>query len=215
MAIQILGQDGSSIVAVDPNFDAMRVTLRPAECSGWYSFTIRSGLVTGVAANGPVWYLRYAPGTGKILMVKNINIGFATTTAFTAAQAVGFDLFFARSFTASDTGQTQATLTGDNGKHRTSMSTSGITGMGISNTAALTAGSRVLDIQPIGFAVGASTGVGTVMVPTPMLAGTSGEHPLILANNEGLVIQNSNIAMGAGGVIRLWVTVECAEMSAY
>lgn len=214
MAIQIVGQDGASVVAVDATFDAARVTLRPMENTGWYSFTMRTGALAGVAANGPVWSLRYAPGTGKVLMIKNIMVGFGTTTAFTAAQAVGYDLFFARSFTASDSGQTAATLTGDNGKHRTSLDTSGITDLRISTTAAITPGTRTLDTQPIGFVVGTSNGVGTSMLAQAMLAGTAGEHPIILANNEGLVIQNA-IAMGAAGVLRLWVAVECAEMNSY
>jgi hypothetical protein len=212
MAIQQLGADGTSVLAVDATFKAARATLRPAEVIGWYSFGATSGLLTAVAAAGPVFSLR---NTGSnLLMIRRVQVGFGVTTAFTAAQLLAYNLLFARSFTASDSGGTALYTAGMN-KHRTGFTNiTSAPDIRIATTAALTAGTRTLDTVPLGVAAGGATAVGVALSPVLLLSHDAGDYPVILAQNEGLVITNG-VAMGAAGVINLHVNVEFAEVASY
>ena len=147
-------------------------------------------------------------------MVRRIQVGFITTTAFTTAQGLAYNLIKATGFTVSDSGGTALYTAGAN-KHRTSFTNiTSAPDIRISTTAALTAGTRTLEAQPMGVAGGSSTAVGTSMPVTPLLSHDPGDYPLILAQNEGFVITN-NFAMGAAGVINLHVNIECAEATAF
>jgi hypothetical protein len=211
MAIQVQGNGGTT-QEVDATFRAARVSLRPAEVIGYYSVSGASGALTGVAANGPVFSFR---NTGSNLMlIRRITMGFVVTTAFTAAQGLDYQLFRANSFTASDTGGTALFTAGQN-KHRNAFTNiTSAPDIRISSTAALTAGTRTLETAGIGIAGGAAQALGAVMSPADILEQDSGDYPLVLAQNEGFIIANG-IAMAAGGVIRLQVSVEYAETAAY
>lgn len=211
MAIQVQGNGGTT-TEVDTTFRAMRVTLRPTELIGYYTFGGVSGALTGVAANGAVFSLR---NTGSnLLLVRRISMGFITTTAFTTAQGLSYGLIRANSFTASDSGGTSLFVAGSN-KHRTAFTNiTSAPDIRISSTAALTAGTRTLETVNMGVVGGSSTGVGTGMPTEDILEQDSGDYPMTLAQNEGLVITNL-IAMGAAGVIQLRVSVELAEVSSY
>jgi hypothetical protein len=123
-------------------------------------------------------------------------------------------LFAARAFTASDTGGTAATLTGNNGKLRTSFATTGVGQIMIANTGANTAGTRTLDSTPL-----AGATVGVVVAAGSNISGqfdifTSGtaNYPAVFATNEGFVIQAT---VPATGTWILSVTVEWDEFAAY
>lgn len=211
MAIQLAGDTGT-VQEVDTTFKAARVSLRPGQFIGYYSVSGSSGALTGVAAAGPVWSFR---NTGaNLILVRRVSIGFVTTTAFTAAQGLQYEMFRANSFTASDSGGTALFTAGQN-KHRTSFTNiTSAPDIRISSTAALTAGTRTLETAGMGIASGPSTGLGTGMPITDILEQDAGDYPFVLAQNEGFVIANG-IAMGAAGVIRLQVSVEYAEATSY
>ena len=209
----IQGGASGALADVDTTFLAQRISQRPVQNLGWYSVGATSGALTGVAAAAPVFSLRNITSP-NLLMVRRVSVGFSTTTAFTAAQALEYDLFFARTFTASDSAGTAIAITGNLNKLRTSLATPTSLDCRISAAAAITAGTRTLDTVALGIAAGSSTGVGTTMPLTTLMAHEAGAHPIILAQNEGLVITNG-IAMGAIGVIRLYVNIEFAEVAAY
>lgn len=211
MAIQAQGFSGTT-AEVDATFRALRVSDRPQEAIGFYSFGGTSGLLTGVAAAGPVFSLR---NTGSnLLVIRRVQIGFVTTTAFTTAQGLAYGLLKATSFSASDTGGTALFTAGQN-KNRTSFTNiTSAPDVRIASTAALTAGTRTLETVPLAVAAGSSTAVGTVMPLTSILPHEVGDYPFVLASNEGFIITN-NIAMGAAGVINLQVNVEMAEATAF
>jgi len=211
MPFQLQG-NGGVVPEVDSTFRTLRVSLRPAELIGYYSVSGSSGALTGVAANGPVWSFR---NTGaNLILVRRVSIGFVTTTAFTTAQGLQYEMFRANSFTASDTGGTALFTAGQN-KHRNSFTNvTSAPDIRIASTAALTAGTRTLETAGMGIAGGSSTAVGTSMPITDILEQDAGDYPFVLAQNEGFVIANS-IAMGAAGVIRLQVSVEYAETASY
>jgi hypothetical protein len=221
MAIIQSGASGSTLMSVDASFAAAHMTLRPPEQTGSYQIAAISGAVTGVGAGSPVFSMRWAPGTGALCLINSVTISAAVTTGFTAAQELEFGLFAARGFTVSDTGGTQQVISGNNQKMRTSMNTSLIASGGdmrISSTAALTAGTRTLDSQPMNansfFSLAATTSSAISNVNIPLFDRMPGEYPITLANNEGIVINNI-LAMTAAGVIRLVVFVNWTEVATY
>lgn len=211
MAIQLAGESGI-VQEVDTTFKSARVTLRPTQLNGYFSVSGSSGALTGVAAAGPVWSFR---NTGaNLLLVRRVSIGFVTTTAFTAAQGLQYEMFRANSFTVSDSGGTNLFVAGAN-KHRLSFpNVTSAPDIRIASTGALTAGTRTLETVGMGIAGGSSTGVGTSMPITDILEQDAGDYPFVLAQNEGLIIANG-IAMAAAGVIRLQVSVEYLETASY
>jgi hypothetical protein len=205
-----------SMAAVDASKLALRASLRPFELTGYFAFGAQSGALTGVAANGPVVSLRNAAGNGELLLVRHIGLGFLTTTAFTTAQVVDFGLFFARSFTASDSGGTAISITGNNTKVRTSLVAPNAMDARLATTAALTAGTRTLDTNALAQIGAWSGGAGQGLVPVQnnLWDQYTGDQLIVLAPNEGLVIANLT-AMGAAGVVRLYVNIEFAVAGAF
>jgi hypothetical protein len=93
----------------------------------------------------------------------------------------------------------------------------------VSTTAALTAGTKTIDSQPIGMITSHSSGgvgsatpiIGSIYLPTPQLYKcdlASGEHPITLVQNEGLIIRSTVPATG------VWVagfTIKWMELSVF
>lgn len=211
MGIQVIG-NGGTIQEVDATFRAARITIRPSEVINWNSITGVSTLLTGVAAAGPLFSFRNI-GT-NLMMVRRISVGFVTTTAFTAAQGLYYNLIKANGFTVSDTGGAAIYVAGAN-KHRSSMTNiASAPDVRMCTTAALTAGTRTLEAQPLMTACGTSSAVGTSMPMSLLLSHDTGDYPLIIAQNEGFTITNG-LAMGAAGVINLIVAMEYAEVTAF
>jgi hypothetical protein len=148
-----------------------------------------------------------------ICVVKRVGISIRVTTAYGTAQSTDYGLYVARSWTVSDSGQTAATLTTNNGKLDTKYPTTAIAAgdMRISTTAVVTAGTRTLDAQPLG----------VTCFPTQALAYAGNvdwdyglatdRQQVILRQNEGIVINNM-ILMGATGVVKLYITLLWAEV---
>jgi hypothetical protein len=220
MAIIQSGVSGTTLMTVDPTYAAGRISQRPIEQLGSYSVSLITGAYTVAAANSPMFSMRFVAGSAgqaQVAIIQRINIFIVPTVAFTAAQQVSYGAYIARSWSAVDSGGAAATLTGNNNKLRTSMSTTQIAATGdmrISTTAALTAGTRTLDSQA--FAV-ASAWVPTALVAQPIQTVTlyenfAGDQPIVLATQEGIVINNL-VLMGAAGVLSIGVTIEWTESS--
>lgn len=221
MAIIQSGANSTNLMSVDPTFAAAHMTLRPPEQTGTYQIAAISGAVAGVGAGSPVFSLRWAPGTGALCLINSVIVSATVTTGFTAAQELEYGMYVARGFTVSDTGGTQQVVSGNNQKMRTSMGTSLIASGGdmrISSTAALTAGTRTLDSQPMNansfWALAATAGSTFSNVNIPLFDRQPGEYPIVLANNEGIVVNNI-LAMGAAGVVKLVVYVNWTEVATY
>ena len=212
MARQLIGGNSSAILETDATFLAARVTIRPQQVINWQSNAAVSGALTGVAAAGAVFSFR---NTGSnLILVRRVALGFVTTTAFTTAQGLTYNLFRANGFTVSDSGGTVMYTAGAN-KHRNSFTNiTSAPDIRISAAAALTAGTRTLEGQPMGVLNGSSTAVGTSMAIQNIFSHDPEDYPLVLAQNEGLVITNG-IAMGAVGVINLQCLIEYAEVTSF
>lgn len=208
----------TDIVTVDPTMDAFRASIKPDEMSGAYSLSAATGAMTVIAAAGPIFSFRYAAGLGQLCVVKRVSITATVTTGFTAGQQIGYGLFMARNFLASDTGGTAlAPFTGANQKFRTSgMNSSGVTDCRIATTGVLTAGTRTLDSQALGLvhAYALTATAGTIIQNYQFNLYNFNDYPIILQNNEGFVIANQ-ILQGAGGLITAVINVEWFETDAY
>ena len=216
MSVQISGVNGTTLQDVDPTFGAARVSIRPAETLGWNSVGVFTGATTVVAANGTLFSFRNI--SASPIVVRRIGVGHVVTTGFTAAQMLQLQLFFARAWTVSDSGGTAIAITGSNGKHRTSLATPTSVDCRVSTTGALTAGTRVLDpnaLAVVGYYAAAATAANALpYVNNALLSQATGDHPLVLAQNEGIVIANG-IVHGAGGVGTYCFGLEFAEVSSY
>lgn len=218
MGFKLTGNGGTD-AEVESTMRTLRVTQRPGQVLGSYRLASFTGLMTGIAANGTIFSMRWTDAT-NLCAIKSLKVGYAVITGFTAAQELGFDAVVARGFTASDSTQTQLVLTGNNQKKRTSLATSlfAATDVRISGTGAITAGTRTLDAQPV-MASAAKTLAAAATVQDArfealidMTDGT--DYPIVLAQNEGLVVRNS-VLMGAAGTVRGFVEVVWDEVATY
>lgn len=217
MATQLQGFTTANIAEVEANTRALRTVLKPDDYGslGIYAIGLTSGIMAaGLTAASVVYSFRFAPGGGNLAIVKRILISAGdTATAFTAG-VVTFKAFVARSFSVSASGGTAATLTGNNGKLRTSMATTGLTDLRISSTAALTAGTRTIDAQEFASSSGSITATaGTPLTqPIELWNPKPGDYPLVLATSEGFEIQAT---VPATGTWTFSVTTVWEELASY
>lgn len=217
---QILGTNASTKVEVEATTLAMRGTLRPDDPTGYgvYSVAGNSGLMAaGLTAASNIWAFRW--GAVGYALVKRITFSAANdATAFTAG-IVQFNLFNARGFTASFTGGTSLIPAANMNELRTSLATSLVTDIRIATTAALTVPSPLpgLDNDPVASLIcGVPATAGSIMIPpTPFFDQRPGEHPFVLAQNEGFVIQSGGIAIAATGTWKFSVKIEWCEDGQY
>ena len=189
-------------------FSAIHVTSKPVAPSatlGSYRIASTTGtLAAALAAAAQIFYVRWTDAT-RFFILHRFRAQFQTLTLFTAAQQVdfGFDLFKATAVSAGGSGTDLGALVKT--KMRTTMGASLLDAAGlmrISTTAALTA-LTTLDATAIAQSLGdmqrmnpvAATEEQRVNDPTLIYVAdlASGEYPLILAQNEGLVLRNRTV----------------------
>lgn len=199
---------------VDTTFRARRLTIRPGELLGWHSIGATSGLLVGVTGGASLFSLRNIGNT--LLHVRRVGVGFRTTTAFTTPQVVDFGTAVARSFVTSDTGGTAIAIVDNNLKHSRRLETPMSVDCRIATTTALTAGTKTLDTNYLGQIGFYSNGVGSgaELGANNLYQHDSGDHALILQQNEGINIRLLT-TMGAVGVGRLAVVVEFGNLASY
>ena len=116
-----------------------------------------------------------------------------------AAGVTNLELMVARSWTVAGGGGTAIALTTNNQKLRSSMGTSLVNDMRVASTAALTAGTKTLDAQPIGSITSSTTATaGTPLWPAAYLyeINENDGMPIILAANEGIIVRATVPATG-------------------
>jgi hypothetical protein len=212
-------------------FAQQLVRNRPADSSGLpkLSFEGRasipaSGLTTIAAATssaGHVFAMRWT-NASSLCLLRYVNLQFTLTTAFGAAQAMGYDLIVARAYTASHTGGTAVDMgstTANTGATRTNNGTSlfAANAVRVGGAGALTAGTQTLDANSYNSSYAWMGAVGAQLNATLLDARDDGagyvvRSPITLAQNEGIVIRNL-ILMGATGVGTLAITLEWDEVS--
>lgn len=225
MALQFQGQSGTIAEVDGATFRAMRTTPRPTDYGafGHYKASVITGsMAAGLGADSEILQFRWTDATRLAVVTKIQLDGMYATTAF-AVGAIRFYATIARSFGTAGTGGNTLTITGNNQKMRTSMGTTLLGELRSASTAALTAGTKTLDAGHIGqINSHSSAGVGAA---TPIIGNTylpltdlfvpdsgAGEHPMILAQNEGFVVRAT---VPGTGVWILGMTVRWGEVSAF
>lgn len=210
MAIQILGQDGSSVAAVDPTHKAQHVTLHPTEVAGSFLVQVAGTTAAAPGAAANLASFRWGDST-KNALIRRLRVEMLVTTASTAG-IPEVAAYIARSFSASDTGGTAVSMAGSNQKRRTSLATSAINTNGdlrFATGGTLTAGTRTLDPLPI-LAVMAPLAISAAAF-SGEFGGSLEEQPIVLAQNEGIVIQNLTALTAA--IYRYHVQFEWDEVT--
>lgn len=177
-----------------------------------YSLTVATGtMAAGLAGAAEIMQFFWS-ATPRAAIVSVVCDGIkALATGFTAGACL-FDMTVARSFTVAGTGGAVATISGNNGKHSTLQGTTLLGELRIATTAALTAGTKTLDSQPVS-AMRAAVSTGAheeIILPGQVLFESdpdNGLDPIYLAANEGFVIRATVPATGtwdAGFTVR-WI----------
>lgn len=235
MAVQVQGFNNTVAEVDGTSFRALRTTARPIDYTGLghYQLAMNSGtLAATLAAAAPVFVFRWLPSdSSKLAVVSYISLQFQALTLFTAPTLTdfGFDAYVGRSWTVGPTigTHTAATLTGNNAKCRTSMATSQQTTANqviVAGTGLIIVGTVTYDANAFANSIGDSQRVNPAapteeqQVNDPTLIyspnAANGEHPLVLANQEGFILRNRAVWPAAGtGIVA--VQVRWAEVTSY
>lgn len=218
MSFQLQGFGGVVADVGGTTYRSMKVQQMPLEYGslGSYRKALLTGtMAAGLAANAAIYSWRWGDATRLGIVQKILLDGLSgSATAFTA----GFgkvDVLPARSFSASNTGGTAGTLTGNNGKMRTGMGTTLLTDVRIASTAALAGGTLTSDTDPIGqlsltFGVVVSVQYANNV---PLFGEDIGPtQPLVCLQNEGFQVRATVPATGTwqSGITTIW-----GEVTAY
>jgi hypothetical protein len=218
MAFKLIGNSNVAAEVSGTGFRALRVEPRPLDIGslGTYRVSVLSGtMAAGLAGASEVVQFLWSDAT-RLAVIHSITLDGlgGTTTTFTAGLA-SVRLFAARSFTVAGTGGGIATLSGNNNKLRSSMGTTLAGEIRVATTAALTAGTKTLDAQPFGqyaFSVGTAASVQYAEQVKLFDATGDGTYPLVLAQNEGWILQAT---VPATGTWQFGLTVCWSEVSSY
>lgn len=212
----------------DSTFLALRTSIRPLEYQGtkanprllghYRAFAQSSALAP--AANSALGAFRYGD-PNSLAVITRIYALLSVVTAVTAQRTDPLIATIARAYTVRDlTNATPVVLTGNNAKVRTSMgpTTVGINGnMDVSNLAAgLTGGTKTLDVNAIGAADLANlAAIGSGSLSVDLYKWDQlGQHPLVLAAFEGIILSWGPTAL-ATGTVTVGFGVDWAEVASF
>ncbi|MBL8794268.1 MAG: hypothetical protein JNM56_10200 [Planctomycetia bacterium] len=191
----------------------------PVGVLGHYRTSHRAVLVATQAANSRLFELQNAHAT-NLIVIHDIRVEWTQTAAHTAAIMDSLDIYRCTSFSAVDTTNT---VTPAISKLRTSFATAGanVRGITVAGIAAgMTGGTLTKDTAPLRqFGLWMTAAVPTAG-PTSRLDGSytpkvaDGESPLILVQNEGLIIEN-RVLLGAAAGSAVSIDIEWSELTAY
>src|SRR5262245_36822461 len=174
----------------------------------------KSGLMAaGLAAASPIFSFLFGPtGAVSLALVRRVRLAaWSMDTGFAAGVAT-FDMFIARAFTAQMTGGTIGDLTGNNSKLDTDFASSNASIVRAA-TGALTGGIFPPAAVPAdSLTVGVGINPYTTFVQAKLFEKPIGEMPLLLAQQEGFIIQATVPATGDWSFA---VTTEWDEVPLY
>lgn len=209
----------ANLMAVDASRKAARFSPQPVQATGHFSASARSGLITliaaGTATAGHLWAIRN--GNSSItVVIQRIRAIWRTVAGFTAAQEIGMAVYRMTTYTANHTGGTLISPSTPAYQRRTAFPSGSITqGHRIATTTELTAGTQVIDTQPLmidGYAelaTAATVPKGSIVMERVY---RPHEYPLVLAVDEGLLLRNE-VAMTGGGTARVAVELDWFELA--
>jgi len=211
----LLAIDGSKAAFVNP---------RPLAYGafGQYCYGGFTGILpAALGAASEIFQFRWVSGS-VLCVIRKIRISACVSTTFFAAGVpVQIDLVKSTGWTVAGTGGTPITPAALLRRRTTMGNTALATGdMRIATTAALGAGTKTLETLSLS-AIAASGPItaslnGEIIIPGTILWQAEvgdGEHPLVLAANEGFVIRS--VAVPATGTWTAAITIDWAEVASY
>lgn len=223
----------SDLLTISPTFKAARVESRPVdhESLGHYRYASKSGTIgAALAANAVLSAFRWGAASA-VALVTHLRVRWQANVAFTAAGAnLSLGAYIGRSYTASHTGGTAVTATGNNLKLRTSFPTSQIATNGdirTATTAALGGGTITVDTHPFAYGgpgrpnnINAAAATEFIHPQNPvgeityMCRMSDGDHPIVLAQNEGIVVRNE-VVWPVAGTAEISVEIGWIELAEF
>jgi hypothetical protein len=217
MAIQIQGNTGTA-GEIEATHRALRVMPRPMDVGtrGAYALGQMTGVLTA-GLTGEVFQMRWIDST-RIMLLRSVIVSWAvSTTAFVAGVPPQLGMRIARSWTADGSGGTAIVFsTANTNKKRTDfpLSLFSDTGVRISTTAALGAGTKTLDTNRCAMVLGnvAVATATSVLIPPTYLwqRNTADEYPFLFEQNEGFIVEI--VGSPGTGTSSIAVQVEWAEI---
>lgn len=222
MAIQLLSEGGKVFAGREEARSPQQSSLVPFG-GNFYRYSGFTGTIgAALAANSELLQFRFLAGTKTFaLITKVIFDGMGIVAVATAAGPLGFQLVPARAWTVAGSGGTRIAVSGDNLQMETAIGNSQVNDLGIATTGALTVGTKTLDANGQGQAIG---GVGTgavtiygptsLVMPQPLFDSISGRMPLVLANQEGFVVRTTHVGPTALTYVAGF-TIEWCEVTTF
>ena len=214
----------TDLLTIDPTFKAARITPKPTEHGtlGHYKWGASTGILpAALGANSEIVQFRWQNST-NLALINNIRVSACVTTTFFAAGVpIEIDLIKSTAWSVAGTGGNAPTIAAGL-KARSNMGNSLMVAgdLRIATTAALGAGTKTLEANsmvsivapgPITASLnGQIIAPGTVMWEPDV---GDGEHPLLLATNEGFSIRS--VAVPATGTWRFAIYVNWTEVASY
>jgi len=202
MSIQIIGKSGT-VAAVDGSiYNALTVTVRPVEYGLLGSYRVAAS--TSESGSGAAVYMARWSSLSAVAVIWGVRASGTIGTSNATYQAAKLSVL--RSFTADPTGGSTITPSRLSTRMRPSL-------MLIRSGTGLT-GTFVEDSTPIGqiVSVTGATSSGLSLYPISLLYGSLERYlttPIVLVNNEGLVID------GSGANYTLYIDMGWSEVVSY
>lgn len=216
------GSGASTFVQVDPTHSAGRVTIRPTDHvvggvqGGHYFLNATTGAISAVAAAGQIFAVRWNDPS-KVMLLEKLTVS-SVCTAFSTGTGADLEAVRASSYTANASGGTAITPSTTSQMARlSSMAPSSFNTYGelrVSTTLALTAGTQTLDTAGFGAVQLGATAAGGGAGPADLYNRATGQHPIVVANNQGFVIRAAT-AVPSSNSFRYSVTMSWIELAAY
>ena len=220
MAIQVQGNGGSVAEVGGTVFRALNTHIKPIEfgsgAGGHYKATLRMSSTTAQTANSRLLELRN-PTAGLLIIPTRLVIRVMQTAAGTA-QENSVDVYKATSFTAVSstnavTGTASAKRTGNMAAQQAQLRYLTLTGVAAGMTGS-TATKDSLPIATCPYNVAAAINTNGPIAAVDCFDDVNGTHPLVLQQNEGLVIENRVLNVTSYGVT-WFIDIAWAETTAF
>lgn len=194
---------------IDLTNRALRVSHRPLEHAsasgrvyGHYR-TFNQGFVGVINASAILGNFRWTDPTA-LAVITRVWAEITVVTAVTAQRIDPMTLSIARGYTANDsTNATAVVIAGNSQKMRSNMGASLVGNIGVNSTAAgMSGGTKTADTNPIGGLILPGIGaLGTAVGGDLYKWDQIGMHPIVLAQNEGLLVSWGATTIATGTVV--------------
>lgn len=187
---------------------------------GHYSVSARLAIVASQAAGSTLFELRN-PDSRILVVPTRVNVRWIQTASHTAAIEDSVDLYKVTGFTALDAVNTVtptfSVLRGTMAAPANAVAqVLQVTAAGAA--AGMTGGTMTKDNTPLSqlpkWLYATQPTSGGVLDEADLMSGGEDEHPLILAQNEGIVLQN-RVLLGAAAGSSVYIDVSWAEIETY